>query len=98
VLHELRSTKSAGVILKLDFKKAYDMVSWAFLEEVLHRKGFDAKWIYCINRAVKGGRVCIDINGERGEYFRTFKGLRQGDPLSLLLFNIVADAFICHVI
>jgi hypothetical protein len=36
VLHELRSTKSAGVILKLDFEKAYDMVSWAFLEEVLH--------------------------------------------------------------
>jgi hypothetical protein len=36
--------------------------------------------------------VCIDLNGERGEYFRSFKGLRQGDPLSLLLFNFVDDA------
>ena len=63
-----------------------------FLEEVLNRKWFAAKWIYWINRAIKGGRVCIDINGERGEYFRSFKGHKQGDPLSPLLFNIVADA------
>ena len=32
------------------------------------------------------------MNGERGEFFRSYKGLRQGDPLSPLLFNVVADA------
>jgi hypothetical protein len=40
ILHELKYTKSSGVILKLDFGKAYDKVSWDFLEETLHRKGF----------------------------------------------------------
>lgn len=45
-----------------------------------------------INKAIRGGRVCIDLNGERGEFFRSFKGLRQVDPLSPLLFNLVADA------
>jgi len=92
VLHDLKINKKSGVILKLDFEKAYDKVSWSFLEEVLHRKGFPERWIGWINQAVKGGRVCVDLNGERGEFFRSFKGLRQGDPLSPLLFNIVADA------
>jgi len=92
VLHELRITKKPRVILKLDFEKAYDKVSWPFLEEVMRRKGLDELWIHWINCAVKGGRVCIDLNGERGEFFRSFKGLRQGDPLSPLLFNLVADA------
>jgi len=45
VLHEVRSTKSSGVFIKLDFEKAYDKVNWNFLEEVLNRKGFAETWI-----------------------------------------------------
>ena len=42
--------------------------------------------------AVTGGKVANNLNGEVGNFFRSFKGLRQGDPLSPLLFNIVGDA------
>jgi hypothetical protein len=41
---------------------------------------------------IKGGSACVNRNGENGPYFRTYKGLRQGDPLSSLVFNLVADA------
>lgn len=38
------------------------------------------------------GKVFININGENGPYFKTHRGLRQGGPLSLLLFNLAVDA------
>jgi len=38
------------------------------------------------------GEVCININGENGPYFMTHRGLKQGGPLSPLLFNLVGDA------
>jgi hypothetical protein len=37
-LHELRVKKMQGVILKLDFEKAYDKVRWSFMIEVLRKK------------------------------------------------------------
>lgn len=41
---------------------------------------------------VQNGRVGININDTPGNYFKTYKALRQGDPLSPLLFNLVGDA------
>lgn len=41
-LHELRVRKQKGVIMKLDFEKAYDKVQWSFLMEVMQKKGFPA--------------------------------------------------------
>ena len=60
IIHELRSKKKMeGVILKIDFEKAYDSISWDFVEEVLIKKGFDEKprtWIMC---SVRGGGECV---------------------------------------
>jgi retron-type reverse transcriptase len=67
-------------------------VSWPFLLEVLERKQFPGKWIEWIQQVISGGRVGIKINGESGNFFRTYKGVRQGDPLSPLLFNLAVGA------
>jgi hypothetical protein len=40
---------------------------------------------------VSKGSVCVQINDELGHLFQSRKGLRQEDPLSPMLFNLVAD-------
>jgi retron-type reverse transcriptase len=44
-----------------------------------------------IDNFVYGGSVAIRVNDDTGHFFQTRKGLRQDDPVSPLLFNIVAD-------
>jgi len=59
--------------------------------QTLRMKGFSPKWIGWIKSFVSGGSVAVNVNDEVGPFFQTRKGLRQGDPLSPILFNIVAD-------
>ena len=90
-VHELHRKNLSGVIIKIDFEKSYDKVRWDFLFQTLRLKGFSLKWIEWIRSFISGGSVAINVNDEVGPFFQTKKGLRQGDPLSPILFNIVAD-------
>lgn len=91
IIHDIHRKKEKGIILKLDYEKTYDRVSWKFLKDMLEARGFGSKWRSWIKRVVQGGSICIRINDENSCYFKLGKGLRQGDPLSSLLFNLVAD-------
>jgi hypothetical protein len=92
IVHSLHKTKEPGVILKLDYEKAYDRVNLDFLLENLRLRGFSEKWIGWIKSVIFGGSVSVVVNGEESNTFKSGKGLRQGDPLSPLLFNLVGDA------
>jgi hypothetical protein len=91
VMHETKKNRMTGVILKLDFEKAYDKVSWEFLFENLRIRGFDKKWCQWMKQVVSGGTLNVKINDKMGAYFTSHKGVKQGDPLSPILFNLVAD-------
>jgi hypothetical protein len=54
-------------------------------------KGLSNKWCQWIESITQGGHVGVKINDQVGKNFQAKKGLRQGDPLSPLLFNIVVD-------
>jgi retron-type reverse transcriptase len=52
-------------------------------------KGFSSTWCKWIASFMEGGHVGIKVNDQVGKNFQTRKGVRQGDPLSPILFNIV---------
>jgi hypothetical protein len=54
-------------------------------------KGFSQQWCAWVESFVSGGSVGIKINDDIGHKFQTKKGIRQGDPMSPFLFNIVAN-------
>ncbi|WVZ82085.1 hypothetical protein U9M48_029388 [Paspalum notatum var. saurae] len=91
VLHQTKIKKDVGVILKLDFDKAYDKVNWDFMFECLRLRGFGHQWCSWMKQIVKGGTVSVKLNDKIGPYIQSHKCVRQGDPLSPILFNFVAD-------
>uniref|UniRef100_A0A8I6WLN0 Reverse transcriptase domain-containing protein n=1 Tax=Hordeum vulgare subsp. vulgare TaxID=112509 RepID=A0A8I6WLN0_HORVV len=93
VIHEVKKSEMHGLVLKLDYEKAYDRVSWEFLFEMLESRGFGTKWISWIKCLLLQSTFSVRINDTTGPYFVGGKGLKQGDPISPILFNLVADVF-----
>lgn len=92
ILHHTRITKQKGILLKLDFEKAFDKVNWDFLVEILEARGFGTLFVNWIRDILTSSRTSVSFNGNQGPYFPCKRGLRQGDPLSPLLFDLIADA------
>ncbi|MCH80144.1 LINE-1 reverse transcriptase like [Trifolium medium] len=71
--------------------RAYDLVSWSFLDCMLWRFGFDDKWRSWIRACVFAGSLLVLVNGSPTEQIDISKGLKQGDPLAPFLFILVAE-------
>ena len=91
VVEEAKRCKKPTLVFKVDFEKAYDSVSWSFLEYMLDRMGFCLKWRNWINACMQSATVSVLINGSPTKEFAPSRGLRQRDPLAPMLFNIVAE-------
>jgi hypothetical protein len=90
-IHELHRKKQDGVILKLDFKEAYDKLKWPFIQQVLRIKGFSPIWCEWISKVMTRGSVAVKVNDDICHYLQTRKGVHHRDLLSPILFNIMVD-------
>lgn len=75
--------KKNGLFCRLDMEKAY----WHFVDHILNRMGFGSKW-----NIVCPLHLQVLVNGRPYEFFTASRGLRQGDPLSSLLFIFIMEA------
>ncbi|XP_026399042.1 uncharacterized protein LOC113294884 [Papaver somniferum] len=82
-----------GLICKIDLEKAFDRVSWFFLEKMLKKMGFGDQWCKCLRFCYSTASFSVLINGTSFGHFNSSIGVRKGDPLSPLLFNIAMEGF-----
>ena len=75
-------------MLKLDFEKAFDYVNWDFPISTLKGLGCGDKWIDWIRMCITLAKFSVSVNDSPKGFFGALNGLRQGDPLSPLLFVV----------
>lgn len=87
-------TSSNAIGLLLDQEKAYDRIHPHYLERIMHAFGFPAQLISSITQLFFKTKIHININGHLSSPVLHHRGLRQGNLLSTLLFNIAFDPFL----
>ena len=85
-----------GIILT-DFEKAFDRLSHQFVFKIFEKLGYGpiiVQWIKIVYSDIESK---IEINGAYTDPIRIKRGIRQGCPLSMLLFITAADSLTRHI-
>lgn len=92
IVHVIKKpTMGSNVVIKLDMANAYDRASWSFTCIMLRRMGFSEMIIDMIWSTMSNNWYSVIVNSTRCGFFKSSRGLKQGDPLAPSLFIVDAE-------
>jgi exonuclease III len=97
VLFYTERENKPGIILTIDFEKAFDSLNWNFLLSALKSFNFGENFIGFIKTIYYNIESSVTNAGHSSEFFKMQRGVRQGCPLSAYLFIIVAEIIALHI-
>jgi hypothetical protein len=90
-LHLCHKSGKELIILKLDFEKVFERIEHQTMLQIMEHKGFSQKWLHWISSVLTSGTSIVLLNAVPSKTFHCRRGVRQGDPLSPIVFVLVAD-------
>ena len=91
VLQFTETNNIPGLLMLIDFQKAFDSIAWPFIQKVFRFFNFGDSIIQWINTFYNNIISCIIVNGQVSEWFNILRGCRQGDPSSPYIFILCAE-------
>ena len=95
MIHYCEATEENGALIALDQEKAYDRIAHDYLWETLKEAGIPPRFISKLRRLYQKARTKVIINEECSPFFSVTRGVRQGDPLSCILFLLAIELLAC---
>ena len=91
------SSGTSVAILSLDQEKAFNRVDWSFMRSTLCTMGFGPSFISWVDLFYHRVQSAVNVNGYLSSFFRLSRGVRQGCPLSPLLYVLVSEVLAVNI-
>ena len=91
IIQYCKDTNKNGLLLLIDFEKAFDSLEWSYMKKVLLKYNFGPNYVKWFDIAYKNAQSCVINNGKYSSFFNLGRGCRQGDPWSPYLFLLAIE-------